>query len=249
MSKSNISKRLLCLCLCFLLNCTVVYGDDMHSSNISVSSSALVFDVIVPTVLPVVVNSEGIISVPDDFKITNNSSNLVEVSKVNISGENGWEVVTYSDNFEGYPVDSKKVGVSVISAFRTGTYLSEDFFQPYTSSVSGWNKIEAEGGELNLTYNINLSSETVSRTETVANIEFIIDWVDKVPSIALSKYDLNSDNFVDSIDVTIFIAYTFDEPTLTPEQIEILDINKDGCTDSWDFFIFYDMVYGEIDWY
>ena len=71
--------------------------------------------VVVPTVLPVAVGTDGTVSTATDAKIINNSFGAVKVANISIEAEQGWNLTAFGDKatLAKEKVDSNKFGFQI----------------------------------------------------------------------------------------------------------------------------------------
>lgn len=165
--KERILSCVLCLSLVSSLVTPTLASD--YSSTADLVVEGLVFNLEVPTSLPIDVNSSGEVSVATNYKITNNSGGAVVVESVSVTEENGWDLVDYNKDFTKEKVNLKEVGLVL-----NGDEVQTDGSLILTDS---WVSIPANGGELALTYNVNVASQSTTLTDVeVATVQFTLDW-------------------------------------------------------------------------
>ncbi|HJF51519.1 MAG TPA: hypothetical protein K8V27_01185, partial [Butyricicoccus pullicaecorum] len=76
---------------------TELMAEFSNTAMLDVESHS-VFQVTVPTTLPLQISSDGSVTTADDIYITNYSNGAVIVSDIAIIGKNGWETVATSKN-------------------------------------------------------------------------------------------------------------------------------------------------------
>ena len=77
--------------------------------------SATKMSVVVPTVLPIAVGTDGSVATASDAKIINNSYGAVKVNSVSIEAAQGWSLATFGDKatLAHEKVNSNKFGFSI----------------------------------------------------------------------------------------------------------------------------------------
>ena len=77
--------------------------------------SATKMSVVVPTVLPIAVGTDGSVATASDAKIVNNSFGAVKVNSVSIEAAQGWNLTAFGDKatLAKEKVDSNKFGFSI----------------------------------------------------------------------------------------------------------------------------------------
>ena len=78
--------------------------------------SATKMSVVVPTVLPIAVGTDGSVSTASDAKIINNSYGAVKVNSVSIEAAQGWNLTAFGDKatLAKEKVDSNKFGFQIV---------------------------------------------------------------------------------------------------------------------------------------
>ncbi len=81
---------------------------------VELTAEATTFKVRVPTILPVDVDADGVVTVADDARLVNESAGPVRVSNVAVTNENGWELQDW-DSFvpEKAKVDAKQYAMVI----------------------------------------------------------------------------------------------------------------------------------------
>ena len=78
------------------------------------------FDVIVPASLPITVNSAGKVITADNAYIKNNGTTSIDVASINVTGTNGWSVVTQAEA-NAAEVGSKKIALAVYDSWNNAS--------------------------------------------------------------------------------------------------------------------------------
>ncbi len=129
-----------------------------------------IFSVTVPTTMEIVIDKNGKVFTPTNVAIYNNSTKNVKVSKVSLTGKNGWEVVSYSTNMANEKVDSKKIGIKIND--------SESDNEGNLPLSESW--IIEEDSSLPLEYDAKVSATSSPIAGTnVVDVNFVIDWSDE----------------------------------------------------------------------
>lgn len=96
---------------------------------VTVSATATIFDVTVPTGFPITIDpATGETTGANNAEITNNSAGAVKVSKIEVEHAGAWNLAAYDTDMSKEKVDSHKIGVQVApkggrNATSGGTYL------------------------------------------------------------------------------------------------------------------------------
>lgn len=92
---------------------TPASASDTVSTNTLLTAEASVFNVSVPTSIPVYVDSKGVVTTGDTFGIMNNSAAPIQLDSLEISSLNDWELVSYETDFSGVSVNTKQYAVDI----------------------------------------------------------------------------------------------------------------------------------------
>lgn len=97
---------------CLAVGCIgPVSAEEIETSNgsgttaVYATMEAAQFSVTVPTSISVYVDKDGNVTFPDNIEIVNNSAGPVEISRIDITGANGW---TKTDDTSGWMVNEQK---------------------------------------------------------------------------------------------------------------------------------------------
>lgn len=169
--RNRVLSYLLCFCMLASMSTTVFATDDYTATTTAnVTVASMVFDITVPTELPVTVDAYGVVATADaeSCVITNNSGGMVYVSNIAVSKEGEWEIVDYDTEFKEKSVDLTQFGMTL-----NGDEVSTD-----GSVIKGenWETLSANGGTLNIDYGVNISSQSSAISDTIATVEFTFDW-------------------------------------------------------------------------
>ncbi len=148
-----------------------------------VNQSATLFDVTVPTSLPISVDSAGIVTRASNTKIINNSFGPVVIKNIEISANTGWNLNDYTVDFKKEKIGVKKFGISINGCNSSSGYLDSSSLQ---------NIKILKGNYYDINYNILLGAQKTSIiNETIANIKIIVDWWKDIES---TGYTLATDS-------------------------------------------------------
>ena len=135
----------------------------------TVTQDASTFSVTVPTVLPIDITADGVITVATDNKIINNSWGAVQVKAVSVQPLNSWSLVDFNTDFKTKAVGIKEFGMQMNEVdVSTNGVCDATTFLP----------IEGKS-EIGFTYDANVGArkETVT-DEQIANVVFTVSWYD-----------------------------------------------------------------------
>lgn len=167
-------KKIIALILVLSLVCiTPVLAEDAVTP-VELNAEAAVFNVTVPTALPITVDANGNVTTASDVKIINNSYGMVIVDDVKIVGANSWQLTNWTTEMKKLKVNTKEFAF-IINNDSTG----ED--GNFNISPSNWHSLEGkndtDSDELVITYNAKLPAQSSAITNTtIANVTFVINW-------------------------------------------------------------------------
>lgn len=192
------------------MSTTVFAADDYTATTTAnVTVASMVFDITVPTELPVTVDAYGVVATADaeSCVITNNSGGMVYVSNIAVSKEGEWEIVDYDTEFKEKSVDLTQFGMTL-----NGDEVSTD-----GSVIKGenWETLSANGGTLNIDYGVNISSQSSAISDTIATVEFTFDWesvetADKV-LVSVNTFISNKEEVNSEVDMVFYITMNNEE--------------------------------------
>ena len=124
----------------------------------------VIFSAYVPAELPIAIDVNGDVVVPENAKIINGVENLpIGVEAIDVTMGDGWTLASMSDDLASEAKDTKKVAMEVL-----GQDLSDaDSFSPA--------KIEANG-DIALNMKANLPDQSASSQTKIATIGFTVNW-------------------------------------------------------------------------
>ena len=203
--KTSITNRLFSLAMALCMICTmttaafatnvVTNSGDSATSSLTLSTTddgtltgapaPTAMSVTVPTTLPMAVGTDGTVKTATDAKIINNSYGAVKVSKITITGANGWTLTSFADKatLAAEKVDSNKFGFSI--TLGSGSALTTDNSDPSTqvlmnSAVAGCYMSGSGDSTKNfvtISYDAIVTAVTAAVTNaSIANVVFIIEW-------------------------------------------------------------------------
>ena len=147
--------------------------------------AATKMSVVVPTVLPVAVGTDGTVSTATDAKIVNNSFGAVKVNSVSIEAAQGWSLAAFGDKatLAHEKVNSNKFGFSLCLGdgekkmtddknASKQTLLTDAINGCYMSGVG-----DTSANSIGIAYDAIVTpvSEAVTNT-AIASVLFIIAW-------------------------------------------------------------------------
>lgn len=140
------------------------------------TAEAVVFNVEVPTGLPVHAAADGAITVANDAKIVNNSAGPIFVANTSISAAEGWSLVDYATaNMAAEKVGTKKLAlnVNVTEAALVG-----------------------KGGTAAVIYDAKLPAQKDALSMTAANVLFTVGWDSEQQPITVIQKGSCGDNIL-----------------------------------------------------
>ena len=142
-----------------------------HGSDITLEVTGApvtdVMNVIVPAELPIVMDSNGGITLPTDAKIENKASKKVKVTEVSVNKASGWVIGDYADDYSAKDEGTKEIALQ----FRGDNVNTDGKLQ---LSEGNWG-IDGNG-ELALNMGAKLPKQPVNNKDKVASVQFTIDW-------------------------------------------------------------------------
>ena len=141
--------------------------------------AATKMSVVVPTVLPIAVGTDGSVATASDAKIINNSYGAVKVNSVSIEAAQNWHLTAFGDKatLAREKVDSNKFGGGAAAATDNKnaskqTLLDTAIEGCYMSGVG-----DTSANSIGITYDAIVTpiSEAVTNT-AIASVLFIIAW-------------------------------------------------------------------------
>ncbi len=157
---------LFCIVCIVLCSVSSVYAEG-YDSKTEVTFEAVIFDVSVPSVLPISVDEKGVVTVSDTYYIQNESAIPIRVVDVQVIGENGWEIADYDKDFTKEQVNIKEVGFS---------FNGEGISKYGILDTSDWGAIGSKS-KMQIEYDVNLARQTQDIVDTeIATVQFVLDW-------------------------------------------------------------------------
>ena len=150
-------------------------SDSSQTTPVQLTSEAAVFDVTVPTALPVSITAAGVVTTATDCKIINNSWGAIKVAGLAITGQNSWATTDYDTaNMAAEKVNTKKVAMTINGDKTTGTNKIS-FTQTNFPKLDGVNATASD--ELAINYAAKVPAQAAALTgANIANVVFTIAW-------------------------------------------------------------------------
>ena len=167
----------------------------------------VIFSAYVPAELPIAIDVNGDVVVPQSAKIINGVENLpIEVEAIDVTMDNGWELTSMDTDMSLEAKDTKKVAMEVL-----GQDLADaDSFSPA--------KIEANG-ELALDMQAKLPNQSASSQTKIATIGFTVNWwEDQDSTPTLNATNELSKAYMDPVLKSLTGNITFSTEGYDPEQ-------------------------------
>lgn len=166
-----------------------VYATDVTSPGSSASSKATmsqsttIFNVTVPTSLPVTVDGDCNVIVSNTAKIVNNSFGPIKISSITLTPINDWSLVDFSSNFKSAKVGLKQFGFRLNDTDVPDTGLC---------NLSGFTTING-GLELPISYSANISIQNKAITTDMGTLVVTINWDEyEIPGSIASTSSIES---------------------------------------------------------
>ena len=133
---------------------------------VELTQSVATFSVTVPTVLPVDLDANGVVTVATDNKIINNSWGPVEVKGVSLTPLNDWVLVDFETDFKNKKVGLKEFGFEL----NNSPVLTDGSCEATFDVIPG-------NSEINFTYDANVATQKIDLTDVqIAYVIFTIGW-------------------------------------------------------------------------
>ena len=139
-------------------------------------NEAVTFSVTVPARLPVVVGTDGSVSVASDARIINNSSGAVKLDAASVVPQNSWLLDTWGTDYRKTPVGSRR-----FSILLCGNPVPANG----AADTSGLSSIPP-GGALELDYDVQLAVQKANISQTIAKVVFTVSWEHHGPLTGIS---------------------------------------------------------------
>lgn len=212
--KLRLTSIALTVAMVFSLLCTAVPAsavtDSITDSGASGKSRVVttvapsIFSATVPYVLPISIDADQNVYTADNAAITNNSNGPVKVESVEITANDGWELVDASTDFNAVPVNSKQFTLEIQNVpLETSGVIEGEAFE----SISGNDILK-----IDYTADAAVQSEAISN-ENIANALITVEWDSvEINCATVSKTALNS------------FAKTVTTFQKTPERLNLDDV-------------------------
>ena len=161
----------------------------------------------VPAELPIAIDANGDVVVPQNAKIINGVENLpIGVEAIDVTMEDGWTLASMSDDLASETKDTKKVAMEV---------LGQDLSDAASFSPA---KIEANG-DIALNMKTNLPDQSASSQTKIATIGFTVNWwEDQDSTPTLNATNELSKAYMDPVLKSLTGNITFSTEGYDPEQ-------------------------------
>lgn len=162
----------LCL-LCLLGYCTPIYATMApESTSLMLYNKEVIVDITVPSVLPIVMDSEGNAVISDEMSIVNNGEEKVSINNVKVELTNGWDIVEYDTDFKSFGVGTKELGLRIndFEVNLDGEVIlgDEEYF----------GLIDSNGGEFLIDLDANICSQADIINEVLGVLIYNVDWIE-----------------------------------------------------------------------
>ena len=136
-------------------------------SRVTVDIASAKFKATVPTVLPIYVDSENVVSVANNARIANASSGPVEVKNARVENVNSWSIVPFNTDFKKVPVNLKQYGMIINNSevATTGSF-----------SIAGFDVIPGDE-TIPVTYDANVAIQSDPLKDyNIGKVVFTVGW-------------------------------------------------------------------------
>ena len=143
---------------------------------VELTTEAPVFSVTVPTSLPITVKADGSHVYATNAKIVNNSKGMVEVTNMEIEGDNGWAIVDYNTDMAEQAVDTKVVAMKINNCTTTGADAI-DFENAGHLNFNVMTGVDGDNNIIPITYDAKLPTQsTIIDGTSIATVIFTLAW-------------------------------------------------------------------------
>ena len=142
-----------------------------YQTPVTVTSEAAIFNVTIPTALPVSVNDHGAVTTATNATITNDSWGPIVIAGLAVTGTNDWATADYDGaNMTAEKVNTKKVAMDINTCKTTGANAIN--FQS-----SGFGSIHGKGGTQAISYDAKLPAQASAiSSQNIVNTTFTVAW-------------------------------------------------------------------------
>lgn len=221
--KKNISRRVMSAVLgaALLVSSGVpVYASGTGNSDVTLQvetgEEPSIVSVKVPTEIPLKMDKEGVVTVPQDLKITNLSDSTdVELTGLSVTGKDSWVVKDYSEDLSSKAEGTKELSMSFRGDGTTSTgdvSLTEDSWVVNRSSELPLNvsaKLPKQGSEYKekgsiaqVNYTFSVKDEPTDPSENAIRNDWSKDKVikDSVTPVTFDVYSTSPDTHIVSVE-------------------------------------------------
>ena len=221
--KKNISSRIMSAVLgaALLVSSGVpVYASGTGNSDVTLQvetgEEPSIVSVKVPTEIPLKMDKEGVVTVPQDLKITNLSDSTdVELTGLSVTGKDSWVVKDYSEDLSSKSEGTKELSMSFRGDGTTSTgdvSLTEDSWVVNRSSELPLNvsaKLPKQGSEYKekgsiaqVNYTFAVKDESTDSNENAIRNDWSKDKVikDSVTPVTFDVYSTSPDTHIVSVE-------------------------------------------------
>lgn len=221
--KKNISSRIMSAVLgaALLVSSGVpVYASGTGNSDVTLQvetgEEPSIVSVKVPTEIPLKMDKEGVVTVPQDLKITNLSDSTdVELTGLSVTGKDSWVVKDYSEDLSSKSEGTKELSMSFRGDGTTSTgdvSLTEDSWVVNRSSELLLNvsaKLPKQGSEYKekgsiaqVNYTFSVKDEPTNPSENAIRNDWSKDKVikDSVTPVTFDVYSTSPDTHIVSVE-------------------------------------------------
>ena len=181
MKKSKLVTGLLVLSILFSF-CVPAFAVNVNTSGstgevpVELTTEAPIFSVTVPTSLPITVKADGSHVYATNAKIINNSKGMVEVTNMEIEGDNGWVIADYNTDMAEEAVDTQIVAMKINNCVTTGPDAI-DFDNTGYVNFNVMTGVDGNNNIIPITYDAKLPTQsTIINGTSIATVIFTLAW-------------------------------------------------------------------------
>lgn len=171
----------------------------------------------VPTEIPLNMSKEGIVSVPQDLKISNLSEDTdIVLSQLSVTGKNGWTVKDFSEDLASKPEGTKELSMSFRGDGTNGV-------GNVTLTDGQWNINRSSDLQLNVSAKLPKQTFGYEQKGSIAQVNYVFavnDENDENDSQATITNNWNKDKVIKESVTPVVISYESDDPSAYIASVE-----------------------------
>lgn len=204
---------------------------------IGLSCSACALNATVPASLPISVSSNGTVSTATNMKISNYDSNPVEISSMNVTAQNGWEIGSQ------YSAMKAAINDKIFAIAFNNNWASTSG----SVNVSSLDTISANDS-LSLSLKAAVPPSTVTESNTAGQVIIVL----KTITVTMHTITITADGSTDGLHGGVYVEINgtkyFESATVSAPSNQLIkcyvsaehqNITYDGVTHNTDSYSFY----------